>query len=97
MDVAEAVARAAREAIDELVERNGIVVRVHPAQVALVRERLAGWGEAARVVSDDTLPRDGCVIETQAGFIRAGLGEQVEIMRRALAEAASHAFATPDA
>jgi len=89
LDLADAVAHAARCALDELTERNGLVVRVPPTAVAAVRTQLAPWGQGVRVVADLALPPDGCVLETRAGFVRAGLQEQLGILAASLRRAAA--------
>jgi type III secretion protein L len=84
LDTAQAVAAAARQALDELHARHGIVVHVHPDCAATTRQALQDWGESVRVVGDNTLPSDACTIETPAGIVRAGLREQVAILQAAL-------------
>ncbi len=88
LDLAEAVAAAATEALAELSARHGVTLHVHPLCAARVRQEVAAWGEAARVVADDTLPPDACTLETEAGIIRAGLSDQLEVLAAALAQAA---------
>lgn len=92
VDLAEAVARAARRAIAELTDRSGLVVRVNPLAAARTRARLAThWGDV-RIIADETLPPDECTIETRTGFVRAGLSEQLDVLRAALRdEAMTHA------
>ncbi len=86
LDMAEAVARAAVHAINGLQDRNGIAVRVAPELVQPVRQRLAA--ALIEVIADTTLQPDDCVVQTQAGFVRAGLNAQVATLQAALAEAA---------
>lgn len=88
LDLADAVARAAHRALSDLAERNGVAVRVSPAAAEAVRAKLAAWGDGARVVPDADLPPDGCVLETRAGFVRAGLQEQLDALAAALRDAA---------
>jgi len=64
-------------------------VRVPPTAVAAVRTQLAPWGQGVRVVADPALPLDGCVLETRAGFVRAGLQEQLGILAASLRRAAA--------
>lgn len=92
LEVGTAVACAAAQALAELVERTGIIVRVAPGCADTVRAQLLaeGWDEARlRVLAEPTLePRD-CIVETRAGFIKAGLDQQLAALREALhAEAA---------
>ncbi len=89
LDLAEAVARAARRAVEELRGRHGIVVRVAPACAAAVRARLSGLAADLLVAEDRTLDVDECVIETGAGTVRAGLSQQLAVLRDALDRAAA--------
>jgi type III secretion protein L len=88
VDLAEAVARAAQRAMAELAERHGIVVRVNPAAQGRTSARLAGLGRGVAVVADPALAPDACVIETPTGSVRAGLQDQIAILRAALDAAA---------
>jgi type III secretion protein L len=84
LDLDTAAAAAAAHAVAQLRERARIVVRVAPARVDAVRASLAPWGEACRLEPDTTLGPDDCTIETEAGFMRAGLAAQLEVLREAL-------------
>lgn len=86
--LAEAVARAAERAVSELSERNAVTVRVAPNAFVATGARLEVTAPAVRVVADGTLPADGCIIETNAGFVRAGLSEQLANLETALLAAA---------
>jgi type III secretion protein L len=88
IDLAEAVARAAQRAMAELAERHAVVVRVNPAAQGRTSARLADRGNDVRVVADPALAPDACIIETPAGFVRAGLQEQIATLRAALKAAA---------
>ncbi|HEX4259915.1 MAG TPA: hypothetical protein VHY76_02345 [Acetobacteraceae bacterium] len=98
LDLDTAVAAAASHAVAQLRDRARVVVRVSPARVDAVRTSLAQSGlgqsgvaansEACRVVADATLAADDCVIETAAGFIRAGLTAQLAVLRAALVRGA---------
>jgi type III secretion protein L len=88
VDLAEAVARAAQRALVELAEHNAVVVRVNPLAAERTRVLLAGQGRVSRVVPDPNLAPDACIIETPAGFVRAGLAAQIATLRAALEAAA---------
>lgn len=83
---AEIAAAAASHAVESLHDRAGIVVRVPPDQAASVRNAVGD--PAVRVLADATLGSDECVIETAAGFVRAGIAAQVARLREALRVAA---------
>lgn len=88
IDLAEAVARAAQRAVAELAEHNAVVLRVSPQAQERTRARLADPGKAVRVVADPALAPDACIVETPAGFVRAGLNAQIATLRAALQAAA---------
>jgi type III secretion protein L len=88
LDVGRAVAQAAAIALRDLTKRHHIIIKVAPLAVEETREYIKALGEAADVVADASLPPDGCVIETPAGYIRATLSEQLTALRTALQDAA---------
>ena len=90
IDLADAVARAAQRAVAELAAHHAMVVHVNPQAHDRVAARL-GAHRVVRVVADATLPQDDCIVETPAGFVRAGLQQQLETLRAALIEAADNA------
>lgn len=83
---AEAAAAAAVHAVESLRDRTGITLRVPPGQVEAMRDAVGD--PAVRVLADATLGDDGCVIETAAGFVRAGIAPQLKRLREALRAAA---------
>ncbi len=87
METPNLVGQAARHAIDELAARHGVVVHVHHDCVQQTRTALAGADPHVRIVGDGTLPADACMLETDAGIVRAGLSEQVQALRKALCAA----------
>ena len=80
-------AEAAAHAVMSLRDRTGVVVRVPPEHVAAVTEAMAA-DDGLRVQGDATLGSGECVIETAAGFVRAGIAAQFERLREALHAAA---------
>lgn len=75
-------------------------LRVHPgaapaAQAALAEfDRETGLGKLARVMADESMPADGCVLESEFGAVDASLGTQLEVIREAIAKAAHGLAAT---
>jgi len=47
-----------------------------------------GLGKLARVIADDVLPEDGCVLESDLGRVDASLSTQLQAIRAATVEAA---------
>lgn len=68
-------------------------LRVRPemvpeAEAALAEfDRRTGLGRLARVMADESLAQDGCVLESELGRVDASLGVQLEAIRGAVAEA----------
>lgn len=89
VDLAEAVARAAQKALAELAERHAVVVRVNPLADARTRAAFADQSTLIRVLADEGLAPDDCILETPAGFVHAGLSTQIETLRAALLAAAT--------
>lgn len=82
--------------VESLVrEESLLVMRVPPAQREAATAALAcAWPERAmshrvRVVPDDTLGDDQCVIETPSGSIDAGLDAQIDALAAAIRQRAS--------
>ena len=69
-------------------------LRVPPQAVstaeAVLRDfdRQTGLGKLARVVADESLPEDGCVLESELGTIDASLSTQLQAIREAVVDAA---------
>lgn len=83
----EIAAEAAAHAVLTLRDRTGITLRVPPVHADVVASAMAA-GEDVRVLADATLGADECVIETAAGFVRAGVNDQLNRLREALHAAA---------
>ena len=68
-----------------------VVLRVHPADAAAVRDsggRLArALGRAVEVREDPSVPPGGAVVDTEGGRIDAGIEAQLEVLSRVLEEA----------
>ena len=82
---AELTAAATAACVSRLQDRAGVTVRVPPAHVTETRDALQGLGgPAVQVQADAALGDDECVVETQAGFVRAGAAAQLARLRDAL-------------
>jgi type III secretion protein L len=77
-------------------------LRVHPAAVPAMEAALAefrrdtGLGRLARIVPDEALHEDGCVLESELGRIDASLSTQLQAIRAAISEAARRACGDTD-
>ncbi len=84
-------------ALDRLGEHSGATIRLHPEDYALaLGEEDPPWdGDQVTVVSDESVSRGGCRIESAFGFIEAGVEAQFEEIERAvLGEDTSEAVVT---
>jgi type III secretion protein L len=69
-------------------------LRVHPVAVSAAEAALSefdtrtGLGKIARIVPDESLSEDGCVLESELGRVDASLATQLEAIRGAIADAA---------
>ncbi|MEO6593313.1 MAG: FliH/SctL family protein [Planctomycetota bacterium] len=83
VDPTEVVARCLRDCVHGS-DRSDLVVRVHPEDLALVQQRLAGMAELqgetakAKFVADATVPRGGVRAETETGRLRYDPREALE-------------------
>jgi type III secretion protein L len=86
-------ARAIEVLQGALREASWARIRVHPQAVEAARGALddfqqqTGLGQLARVIADESLAEDACVIESEFGRIDASLGTQLEAIRGAIAHA----------
>jgi len=85
----EAVVAMTRQALQRLIAREKVTVRVNPADVETLRNHrealLNGHDvESVRVVEDQRVDRGGVLIETESGTIDAKVSSQLREARRAL-------------
>ena len=84
-----AVVDVVKKAILESVGKK-IIVRIHPQDVALLKERqseiLSGLGEVRSISfqEDESIPSGGCIVETELGVVDAKLETQLNAIRKAL-------------
>ncbi len=93
----EAVVEIAARALEAARQRTDVRLRVHPDDLAALRDaepwlldRLARAGCIA-LLGDPAVGRGGVVVETEAGWVDARLATQLEGLRRALGEAVAPA------
>lgn len=78
-----------RSALTRLVTREVVTLRVHPADLALIREHRdslvsSNDVERLRVIEDQRVDRGGVVLETESGTLDAKIGTQLREARKAL-------------
>ncbi len=75
----------ARAALDRLGDRNAVTIRLHPDDCAAMRSQQAELGCAHVTVTPDAgVPRGGCRVETDFGFVDASLDAQLNEIAQAL-------------
>lgn len=70
----------ASTAAAELVDKTGLVLRVHSSQLASVTKRVENNDVFERVVADEAVAPDACSIDTRYGKINVDLETQIEQM-----------------
>ena len=85
----EAVLTMTRQALQRLISREKVTVRVNPADVETLRNHREALlnshdVESVRVVEDQRVGRGGVLIETESGTIDAKVSSQLREARRAL-------------
>ena len=83
------VIETVRHALSRALSRSGITVRVHPDDIAVMREyrdRLlaAGDFEHLRLIEDQRVDRGGAILESDSGTIDAKVSTQLREVRNAL-------------
>lgn len=75
----------ARVAIDRLGEQRTATIHLNPIDYQAVHARRAhDLGKAIELVSDQTIPRGGCLVRSSFGTIDTGIESQVRELSRAL-------------
>jgi type III secretion protein L len=88
------IARALDALHSPLREATWARLLVHPTAVAAAEaalntlQRSTGLGKLARVEADESLPVDGCVLESDLGRVDASLDTQLNVIRDAMGKAA---------
>ncbi len=86
------VARTAREGLRHLSDRSNLLLKVHPADLAIARRFATAWVERVdsdailRVQVSNHVDRGGCMIEGPEENVDARLSTQLETLRDALRE-----------
>jgi type III secretion protein L len=93
LDQEQLVASLARQALRAAQAERHLAIRVPPDAVGAAQAVLREWQstapplESAQVLGDETLGPGDCVVESELGSIRAGLGAQLDAVRAALTAA----------
>jgi type III secretion protein L len=94
IDVTDAIARAAAQALNDFRREKNLKVSVHPAALERVRASLnahvreAGLGVNLTVEADATLSKEACVIASDFAVIDASVDTQLTALAKAISMAA---------
>ena len=97
------IARALEALQSALRDASWARLLVHPTAVEAAEaalntfKRNTGLGRLARVEADESLPADGCVLESEFGRVDASLDTQLNVIRGAIVDAARLASSAPAA
>jgi len=86
----EAIVDVVGQALKTVRHQREIVIRVHPSRAPTLEQRkqsllgILSRAQTVRVVPDETLTENGCVIETEVGRLNADIDSQLEALRKAL-------------
>lgn len=84
------IVRTTREAISRAAEKDQLVIRVHPDDLAILEDYVGELREEFRslgkvqIEEDRRVNRGGCVVESRSGYIDATLEGQIHQVRREL-------------
>jgi flagellar assembly protein FliH len=83
-----------KEALEHLVDKQKVTIRVNPEDVAVLKRNQSEWLAAAnstgsvKILEDARIRRGGCLVEGDSGNVEAQIDRQVEVIEKALVEAA---------
>ena len=88
------VRHVVNSALKRMDDREKLVVRLNPDDLAVLRERQPAWAEgiersgAAELRADTRIKRGGCLVDGESGSVEAQVERQIGVIERALSEAA---------
>lgn len=92
--VYERIHHALEQAFEQLAGGDRVTIRCHPNDLAFVQkvlssdlEELAGF-KRLRIIPDEQVGVNGCLVETELGIVDARIEQQLSILRGALLDAA---------
>ena len=88
----EIVLETTRNALKQVVEKESVIIRVHPQDLKIVRDHGSEWlgllegSRSMEIVDDERVGRGGCLVETEAGNVEAQIEKQLKTLERVLVE-----------
>jgi len=95
LEQSELITALVEDAVASAHTNSYMLVHVHPEWRQLLEQRMAQWsrdhavGPEPRILEDDGLDRLDVVVETDAGILRAGLGDRLGAVETGLRRAAT--------
>ena len=90
----QAIVDVVKNAIRHLSDKQKLIIRVNPDDLVTLREHKSEWmkaagaGSSVEVNEDSRIKRGGCLVEGESGSVEAQIDRQIEVIERALVEAA---------
>jgi flagellar biosynthesis/type III secretory pathway protein FliH len=90
----ETVVGIVKNALDHLADKQKLTIRVNPVDLEVLKRHQGEWLAAAgtsgavEIAEDLRIKRGGCLIEGESGSVEAQIDRQIEVMEKALVEAA---------
>jgi flagellar biosynthesis/type III secretory pathway protein FliH len=88
------VVEIVKSALNHLVDKQKVVIRVNPDDLEVLKRYESEWLAAAGLTGavemkqDSRIKRGGCLVEGDSGNVEAQIDRQIEVIEKALAEAA---------
>jgi flagellar assembly protein FliH len=88
----EAVLNTVRGALKHILEKEHVVIRVHPEDLRVVREHASEWlgivegTRSLEIEEDERIRRGGCLVETESGNVEAQIEKQLQTLEKSLLE-----------
>lgn len=86
------VLEAVRRALNQVADRESVVIRVNPDDLRIVRDQKAEWlqmiegAHGLEVHEDERIRRGGCLVETESGNVEAQIEKQLQTLEKSLCE-----------
>lgn len=90
----EIIVEVVRNALAHLADKQKVLIRLNPTDAEVLRTHKDDWADAAgagssvEIAEDKRIKRGGCLIEGESGSVEAQLDRQIEMIEKALMEAA---------
>ena len=90
----ETVVGIVKDALNHLADKQKLTIRINPMDLDVLKRHQGEWLAAAgtsgavEIAEDQRIKRGGCLIEGESGSVEAQVDRQIEVVEKALVEAA---------